>query len=330
MTTRAPRAPAPPAARTPRASAPRGGRTEAGAAARPAAEERMLHRRRRTAFLVLLLAGTTLVVVDAARGRPEMLTSAAPAAPSSAPATSASAPAPTTAAPSPSLSPSPLASPSPVLPTSARPAPTRTQSPSPLASRQVAAVQYPELGQGSFTEVGTAGRALGTAGTLRRFRVAVENGTRQNPAAFAAEVDAILGDSRSWVAAKRFRLQRVPKGAAAEFTIYLATPATSERMCALGGLDTERYTSCRLPGQVIINLARWLTAVPDYGAPVSTYRAYMINHEVGHQLGQGHEACPAPGSPAPVMQQQTLGLKGCLAYAWPYLAGRRYTGPAVP
>lgn len=199
-----------------------------------------------------------------------------------------------------------------------------------MASRPVATVRFPERGLGSFTEVTTPGRVLGTAGAPRRFRVAVEDGTRQDARTFAAEVDAILGDPRSWVAAKRFRLQRVPKGAPAEFTVYLATPATSERMCAVGGLDTEGYTSCRLPGQVIINLARWLTAVPDYGAPVATYRAYAINHEVGHQLGHGHEACPSSGSPAPVMQQQTLGLKGCLAYAWPYLAGRRYEGPAIP
>jgi hypothetical protein len=287
----------------------------------------MWQRRRRTAMLVLFLAGTGLVVVDAARDRPELVPSAAPDAPSA----SAPAPSPTTVAPSPSRppsrSPSPTVTPSP----SAPPSPTRSPSPSPVASRAVAAAaKFPERGAGSFTEVTTGGPPLGTAGTLRRFRVAVEDGTGQDAATFAAEVDAILGDARSWVAAKRFRLQRVPKGAAAEFTIYLATPATSERMCAVGGLDTEGYTSCRLPGQVIINLARWLTAVPDYGAPVSTYRAYAINHEVGHQLGHGHEACPAPGAPAPVMQQQTLGLKSCLAYAWPYLAGRRYSGPAIP
>lgn len=278
----------------------------------------MRQRRRRTAFLVLLLAAAGLVVIDAARDRPELVPAAAPTAAPPPP------PSPSTAAPSPSPSPSRWASPS------APPSPTRPATASPLASRAVAAVKFPERGPGSFTQVATGGRVLGTAGTLRRFRVAVEDGTGQDATVFAAEVETILGDPRSWVAAKRFRLQRVPKGAAAEFTIYLATPATSERMCALGGLDTERYTSCRLPGQVIINLARWLTAVPDYGAPVSTYRAYAINHEVGHQLGQGHEACPSPGAPAPVMQQQTLGLKGCLAYAWPYLAGRRYAGPAIP
>jgi hypothetical protein len=131
------------------------------------------------------------------------------------------------------------------------------------------------------------------------------------------------------VAGRQFRLQRVSRTDVAEFTIYLATPGTSERMCALGGLATEKYTSCRLPGQVIINVERWMVAVPHFDGTLAEYRAYAINHEVGHQFGMGHEMCPAAGQPAPVMQQQTYGMQGCHANGWPYLNGKRYTGPPM-
>ncbi|MET8351151.1 MULTISPECIES: DUF3152 domain-containing protein [unclassified Micromonospora] len=193
-----------------------------------------------------------------------------------------------------------------------------------------APTSYPSVGAGRFTSADAETAVHGEDGPLRRYRVAVERGTGQDADAFADTVDEVLADPRSWIASDELRVQRVADAGAADFTIYLATPVTSERMCAEGGLTTERYTSCRLPGQVIINLARWLEAVPDYGAPLETYRTYVINHEVGHELGEEHEACPGPGEPAPVMQQQTYGLEGCVANAWPYVDGRRYAGDIVP
>ena len=183
---------------------------------------------------------------------------------------------------------------------------------------------------GSFRYAGGHGRVLGAAGSLRRFRVAVEKPAGvEAVAGFAAEVDRVLGDPRSWIAGRRFRLQRVPRSAAAEFTVFLASAGTSERMCRAGGLRTGGYTSCRLPRRVILNDRRWVGAVPGYGAPLSVYRTYLINHEVGHQLGHGHEKCPGERRPAPVMMQQTYGLDGCVANPWPYRNGRRYAGPAA-
>jgi predicted Zn-dependent protease len=84
------------------------------------------------------------------------------------------------------------------------------------------------------------------------------------------------------------------------------------------GVGTGGYTSCRYGDRAVINLARWETAVPDYEGDVATYRQYVVNHEVGHALGNGHQQCPGPGQPAPVMQQQTLGLQGCAKNAWPH------------
>ncbi len=198
------------------------------------------------------------------------------------------------------------------------------------AAERPRAGDYPRTGSGSFVTATGDTDVRGEDGPLHRYRVAVERGTGQDPAAVAATVDEVLGDPRSWIGSGELRVQRVDDAARADFTVYLATPDTSERMCAEGGLSTEGYTSCRLPGEVVINLARWMEAVPDYGAPVAVYRTYVINHEVGHELGEWHEACPGPGRPAPVMQQQTYGLDGCVANPWPYLDGRRYAGEPVP
>jgi hypothetical protein len=203
--------------------------------------------------------------------------------------------------------------------------------PAPRSHPTTSAAPRPEAGtSGQFAYVNGFGPVLGRAGPIHRFRIAVEKPSpAQAGADFAHQVDRTLGDGRSWIASGQFRFQRVPSSAHAEFTVYLASPRTSERMCSTGGLETGGYTSCRLSRKVIINNARWDGAVRDYRAPISTYRQYAINHEVGHQLGHGHEACLGKGRPAPVMMQQTLGLKGCVANAWPYLDGKRYTGPAT-
>jgi hypothetical protein len=217
--------------------------------------------------------------------------------------------------------------PSATEPPSSRPSPSETAPPATRAAGRPATV--PTAGTGAFTAASAVGPVRGAAGRLHKYRVTVEGGTGQDPAEVAAIVDSVLGDPRGWTAGGRFRLQLVPGDVPADFTVLLAPAKTSEAICATGGLKTGGYSSCRLPGRVVLNLARWMTAVPDYGASLEEYRQYLVNHEVGHQLGHGHEACPGRGQPAPVMQQQTYGLDGCVANAWPYIGGKRYSGRAV-
>jgi hypothetical protein len=158
------------------------------------------------------------------------------------------------------------------------------------------------------------------------YRVEVETGTQQDAPAFAAAVDATLANPASWTGQGRWALQRADRDDV-DFVIRLATPATVDRVCASAGMHTGGYVSCRSGHFVMINLNRWLYAVPDYRGDTARYRLYVVNHEVGHELGYGHQACPGPGRLAPVMQQQTFGLKGCLANGWPYVGGELVTGP---
>ena len=186
-----------------------------------------------------------------------------------------------------------------------------------------------KAGPGTFEYATGTSVTVGQGGPEQTYKVAVEDGVAVAPEVFATTVDLILADPRGWTAGGALRLRRVPGSAPeATFTIFLATPVTSQAMCRSDGMETDQFTSCRLhDNRVVINSERWLTAIPDYGAPLAVYQAYAVNHEVGHQFGHGHELCPAPGAPAPVMQQQTLGLQGCVANGWPYINGVRYEGP---
>lgn len=228
------------------------------------------------------------------------------------------------------LSATPSPAEEPVLESTPKPPAAQAPQPSPTSQGPP-----PAKGTGTFLYAIKRGPVLGAKGTLKRFHVAVEQGSDEDVNAFADAVQATLGDQRSWIGGGQLRLQLVPGADKADFTVYLATRVTAGDLCARGGTNIRingvPYTSCRTTGKAIINLDRWrLSSKPYLNAkiPLSIYRQYVINHEVGHELGHHHEGCPKPGGPAPVMVQQTLTTRGCVPYAWPRRDGRFLTGPA--
>lgn len=263
-------------------------------------ERRRAARRRRVVFTLLLLLAAAITGVDFALGG--ITAPGAPDAGEQPPGHYAHSPEPI----------SDTASASPV-----------TAPPSPAQSLTRPA-KVPYRGPGTFHTAAGESDLMGTAGSVLRYRVQVERGTYQDPEVFAEFVDTTLGDKRSWIAGRDIRLQRVSSGGY-DFTIYLATPATTDRLCA--PLPTNGYTSCRQGDNVVLNLARWVHGVDHWDSDLETYRRYVVNHEVGHRLGHGHVRCSGRGEPAPVMQQQTLKLAGCTGNAWPYLNGKLHTGP---
>ncbi|GGL93707.1 membrane protein [Streptomyces fumigatiscleroticus] len=188
----------------------------------------------------------------------------------------------------------------------------------------------PSSGPGTFDTAGGSGAAVGGNERTLTYTVQVEDGIGIAAADVAAEVERVLADPRGWTADGRVGFRRV-SGGTSDFRVRLATAGTVDRICGEYGLDTGGEVNCSVGKDVMVNLKRWLLATQYYTDDVTSYRALIINHEVGHFLGHGHETCPGAGRPAPVMMQQIKGLHGCRTNVWPYDDdGRPVTGPAVP
>ncbi|MFR9801133.1 DUF3152 domain-containing protein [Pseudonocardia sp. RS010] len=171
----------------------------------------------------------------------------------------------------------------------------------------------PSDGNGSLAVVPGSTPAPGP-GPVRELSVAVEAGLPVDPDAFAGFVMDTLNDPRGWGAGGALSFARTD--GAATIHLVLATPGTTNRLCA--PLDTAGEVSCRNQEMVVLNFRRWVETTAEYADNPTGYRQYLVNHEVGHALGHGHETCPGAGRPAPVMQQQTLGLHGCTHNSWPH------------
>ncbi|MCD9902695.1 DUF3152 domain-containing protein, partial [Streptomyces sp. MT29] len=208
-------------------------------------------------------------------------------------------------------------------------APPLADPPRPPADddRPPKASDVPASGPGTFT-VARAG--VTKSGKGEPYRVEVEDGIGVDPDRAAEDIAAILADPRGWShGGERSFRQVIDKSAG--LVVKIGTAATTDRLCGAYGLKTRGEVNCRGGEQVMVNLKRWQLGSPQFDGPVAEYRALIINHEVGHWLGRGHETCPGKGRPAPAMMQQIDGLKGCVANAWPYDAKGRYLGgPKVP
>jgi len=157
------------------------------------------------------------------------------------------------------------------------------------------------------------GRDGAGAGDSRSFLVEVEGGLRVDRRAFAVRVERILDHRRGW-RSRGYRFGRASAGAVA-FRVALASPALTNRLCY--PLQTNGIFSCYQSGRIVLNIARWRQGAASYGADLHRYRTYMVNHEVGHALGYGHEWCSRAGARAPLMMQQTKSASPCVPWPWP-------------
>lgn len=269
----------------------------------------------RAIFIPLLVILTIVFIFQATRGSGETSDTAAPPQPTSSqtqsrsPFITASA-APTTAAPPADASPTVTAEPAAPV---AVPDPSITDANADPAAAAItsgalpAGAPFVAAGAGTWHVVpGTTGQ-VGAGGQHSTYTIEVEDGlqTPEQDQAFAAEVDATLADPRSWIGGGQVSFSRTDTGDP-DFRISLTSQMTI-RTSDHCGFDVPLEASCfnGWAGRVLINDARWVRGALSYGTDIASYRAYAINHEVGHALGNGHQPCPGPGQPAPVMMQQS-------------------------
>ncbi|MBR9765139.1 MAG: DUF3152 domain-containing protein [Rhodobacteraceae bacterium] len=180
-----------------------------------------------------------------------------------------------------------------------------------------------KAGRGGVTTITPGTGARGGTGRIIAYSVEVRQGTGLEARAVAGQIAEILSDPRGWQGSGRWTFRRVtPDLARVRFVI--AAPAEVDRMCL--PLRTLGYLSCRQGRYIVMNALRWQGAMPHWDGSVDSYRAYLVNHEMGHALGHGHAACPGHGAQAPVMMQQTKSLHGCRSNGWPF----PQRGPVVP
>lgn len=168
---------------------------------------------------------------------------------------------------------------------------------------------------GQFVVAAGASGPVG-AGPPHVYTVEVEAGLPLDPVAVAGLVDAIVADGRGWTH-EGAGFQRTADPAAAQLRVVVATPATTDQLCA--PLRTGGRFSCFEHGVVVLNASRWFDgAAAESGLGLDDYRIAAVNHELGHAIGHPDVACPGPGLPAPVMVPQSSSIGACTANAWPY------------
>ena len=135
---------------------------------------------------------------------------------------------------------------------------------------------------------------------------------------FRTKVAETLNDSRGWV---RAGLKFVEVSEGQDLNIILSDPAS---LNGYNGYCSSDLSCTSGYNEVIINDVRWrqgTDVTTGVGAmSIRDYQNMVVNHELGHWLGhyQHVDSCTENGGVAPIMLQQSTGLRNCGTFnPWP-------------
>lgn len=149
---------------------------------------------------------------------------------------------------------------------------------------------------------------------------------------FIKTVQETLSDSKSWAAQLGIAVIFIDRNPSDYeynvFKIFLKENDEICKKCSAPGVEFEKLKlNCAITGAKIrecyINLYRWINGASESGLPLSEYRKYQINHEIGHLFGlddypqQDSKLIVNKNKTAPVMLQHTIGHGLMISNCWP-------------
>ena len=136
---------------------------------------------------------------------------------------------------------------------------------------------------------------------------------RSIPASMQTFITSTIQDSRGW-RGKGYYFQQSATKQAADIIFYLKSNEDITAMFTMDGFSVCYTVEGK--SKIYINQKNWDTPPSAFTGSKETYRQYVVQHEVGHALGMGHEKPQTENAQCHPMYQQTRGTTKCLPNPW--------------
>ncbi len=200
----------------------------------------------------------------------------------------------------------------------------------------VLSLDVPVQAGGDFQIVSGDAQPSGTGASVKWVRVEYENGLAIDGDALTEFVFETLNDPRGWGA--RGRYEFVPTSGAPDMRVVIASPVRAVERCpephtpasmgavtdtstspspeASASASARARTSCADEGLMVVSAYDWAAGLDSYGEDRLGARDYLLNHGIGHLLGEEDGVC-ASGD-ALVMTDQVDLPEDCNPNPWPW------------